>query len=72
MSVTADPVRVGQVRRGEYGVQYQVIAIWDEWAWVHVTFPLVSGSGQPDPPVRTEPLSFLHRRSIKYETRGDE
>jgi hypothetical protein len=51
---------VGQVWAGPYGVQYQILAIWAEKAWVHIYFPRVSYEAQPhkDNP-RTEDLSFF-------------
>jgi hypothetical protein len=59
-------VRVAQVRVSEYGVNYQVLAIWDSWAWV-----LVYGVGID--PMQAEPktmsVSWLADKRLKYDLR---
>lgn len=68
MSGESIPVAVGHVyvsRDYPGGARYQVLALWDGHAWVHVTFPNVSAGGQPKEP-KTYPLSFFEHCDLLY------
>lgn len=65
-------VRVGQVYDNPYnvvfrtgiGTQYQILAIWDQFAWVHVFRRGISM--QPKGP-ETYELSFFEDMKVLYE-----
>lgn len=61
---------VGQVYQGPYvfangsSVEYQILALWEDFAWVHVFYRGVSSGRQPDKGPKTYGLSFFDVKGI--------
>lgn len=58
-------IAVGHVYESEYGVRYQVLAIWDDFVWVHVSSARLSR--QPDKwrEPKTQELDFLRQDGFR-------
>ena len=59
-------VAEGQVRQSQYGVDYHVLAIWDQWAWVLV---YARGLNPMEREPKTMPVAWLQKQRIKHDLR---